>query len=52
MIADISVLLFAACPTGKHVGSVKGLLYPNGKRVILGPPLQYECGCEDPRDSR
>jgi hypothetical protein len=49
VIADISVLLYAQCPTGKHPGSVRGTLDGIGRKRIPYP-LQYDCGCEDPRD--
>ncbi|HEU4864616.1 MAG TPA: hypothetical protein VFT76_00085 [Actinomycetota bacterium] len=48
MNETLSILLFAACPTGEHVGSVIGTLHPNGKQTI-DFPLRYECGCADPR---
>jgi len=48
MNVPVSVLLYAQCPTGEHVGSVVGTLYDTGRKVIEYP-LRYECGCEDPR---
>lgn len=49
MLADISVLLYAACPTGHHSGSVRATMNEFGAKHIPFP-LQYDCGCTDPRD--
>jgi hypothetical protein len=48
MIMDCSALLYAACPSGEHPGSVRATLNGLGQHRIIYP-LEYDCGCEDPR---
>jgi hypothetical protein len=52
-LSALSVLLYPHCPTGHHPGSVHAYLvgYPV-KHTVIPFPLQYACGCEDPRRAR